>query len=100
MEYEYAVSRAKPVIAFLHSELGKIASDKTDPANQKQLEVFRDLAQKKVCKFWAAPKELGSVVSRSIVKLIKEKPGIGWVRADRVPDESAAQEIVSLTKPD
>ena len=49
-----------------------------------------------MCKSWSTPQELGSVVSRSIVKLIKDKPGVGWVRADSVPTESAAQEILRL----
>jgi hypothetical protein len=96
MEYEYALSQKKPIIAFLHSDPGKIASEKTDPANLDRLNAFRELAQKKMCKFWSSPKELGSVVSRSIVKLIKEKPGTGWVRANFARDESAAQEILCL----
>ena len=96
MEYEYATSSKKPVIAFLHGEPGKIQADKTDPDNREALTVFRGLAQQKMCKFWTTPQELGSVVSRSIVKLIKDKPGVGWVRADRVLDEGTAQEILRL----
>jgi Domain of unknown function (DUF4062) len=84
MEYEYAMSKQKPVIAFLHSDPGKIESAKTDPANRERLEPFRRLAQQKMCKMWSNPKELGSVVSRSIIKLIKDRPGIGWVRANTV----------------
>src|SRR5229473_917212 len=33
MEYEYAIDSRKPVVAFLHSDPGKIVSEKTDPAN-------------------------------------------------------------------
>lgn len=96
MEYEYAISSRKPVIAFLHAEPGKIQADKTDPDNHDKLKSFRDLVRSKVCKFWTTPQDLGSVVSRSVVKLIKDKPGVGWVRADLVPDESAAREILRL----
>src|SRR5207253_9330101 len=35
MEYEYAISKSKPVIAFLHADPGKIQADKTDPANRE-----------------------------------------------------------------
>ena len=37
-------------------------------------------------------------MSRSLVKLIKSSPGIGWVRGNLVPDESAAEEILSLRR--
>lgn len=47
---------------------------------------------------WANLDQLGAVVSRSVTQLIKQKPAVGWVRADRVPDESAAQEIVRLRR--
>lgn len=96
MEYEYAISKQKPIIAFLHSDPGKIESARTDPANKERLESFRQLAQKKMCKMWSSPKEQGSVVSRSIIKLIKDRPGIGWVRADAVLDENAAREMLRL----
>jgi hypothetical protein len=60
-------------------------------ARRKKLEDFRLLIQKKMCKRWSSPKDLGSVVSRSIVKLIKSHPPTGWVRADVIPDESASR---------
>lgn len=93
MEYEYAVSKGN---AFLHADPGKIQADKTDPENREKLKAFRDIVQKKMCKMWSSSSELGSVVSRSIIKLIKDRPGVGWVRADLVPDESAAREILRL----
>ena len=96
MEYEYAVSKQKPAIAFLHSDPGKIESRKTDPANREDLEAFRQLARHKMCKMWAGPKDLGSVVSRSVIRLIKDRPGIGWVRANLVPDEDTAREMLRL----
>jgi hypothetical protein len=96
MEYEHAISTGKPVIAFLHADPGKIQADKTDPQNQHKLQEFRGLARKKMCKNWTTAHELGSVVSRSIIKLIKEKPGIGWVRADLISDETAAREMLRL----
>ncbi len=95
MEYEYAISKQKPVIAFLHGEPGKIESGKTDPVNRELLEAFRQLAQRKLCKMWTTPKDLGSVVSRSIVKLIRDRPATGWVRAD-VMSEDAAREMLRL----
>jgi hypothetical protein len=63
-----------------------------------KLGLFCELVQKKMCRFWENPADLGSQVSRSLIKLIKSHPSIGWVRANLVPDESAAEEILSLKK--
>jgi len=100
MEYEYAVSKNKPVVAFLHKDPGKIPSEKCEesPDGKHGLAAFRQLAENKMCKYWETPAELGSVVSRSIIKLMKSRPAVGWVRADLVPDESASKEILTLKK--
>src|ERR1035437_9334771 len=47
-------------------------------------------------KYWTSPKELPGLVAISMSSLMKIKPRTGWVRADRIPDESAAQEILKL----
>ena len=49
-----------------------------------------------MCKFWILPVDLGSVVSRSLVKLIRTNPAVGWVKADLLPDKSTAEEILRL----
>lgn len=100
LEYEYAVEQGKPVIAFLHKEPGKLpaeASEK-DPENSQKLEAFRHLAQQKMVRFWITPTDLGSAVSRSIIKLIKSNPAVGWVRADALPSTETTEEILSLRK--
>ena len=100
LEYEYAISRKKPVIAFLHKEPGKLPADDTerDPQQAKKLEDFRNLAKRKMVRYWTTPADLGSVVSRSLVKLIKDKPATGWVKADSLPSQEATQEILELRK--
>jgi hypothetical protein len=99
-EYEYALSKKKPIIAFLHKEPGKIPAEKTEStqAGKKKLEELRKFTEQKMVKYWSNPDDLGSVVSRSIIMLIKNNPAIGWVRADLVPDESASKEILKLNK--
>lgn len=97
-EYEYAIEQSKPIIGFIHKDpetLPAAKSEKTS-AGRKKLLAFRDRVRQKPCKEWSTPAELGSVVSRSLVKLIKAKPAIGWVRANLVPDESTSKEILSL----
>lgn len=98
MEYRYALESGKPVIAFLHKDPRSIPAKftETDPELNKKLEAFRDLAQKKLCKFWETPAELAGIVGRSIVQLKKRSPAVGWVKADLVPSEDSAQEILRL----
>jgi len=99
-EYEYAVQQGKPVMGFTHSDPGSIPAAKSelDKVAQEKLADFKKLVQQKMCKSWSTPPELGSVVSRSLVQLIKRNPAIGWVRGNLVPDESASQEILKLRK--
>lgn len=100
MEYEYAVERGKPVIAFVHRDRGSITADKSESSEELRaaLDRFIQLVKEKEIRDWLSPDELGSVVSRSVVKLIKNKPAIGWVRANFVADEGAAQEILRLRR--
>lgn len=98
MEYEYAIATNKPVIGFLHKDLGTIPAGKSESSDQGRykLDEFRKVVERKPCKYWSTADELGSVVSRSLIKLIKNSPAIGWVKADLVPDENYSKEILRL----
>ena len=100
LEYEYAISQEKPVIAFLHKEPGKLPAEDTeqDPQLAKKLDDFRNLARKKMVRHWTTPADLGSAVSRSIIKLIKSNPAVGWVKADLLPSEETTKEILELRR--
>jgi len=98
MEYEYAIEQNKPVIGFLHKDPSSIPAKRTEKSekNQKLLEAFRELAQQKMCKFWTNPADLGSAVSRSLIKLIKSSPAVGWVKADLLPTKDTTEEMLRL----
>lgn len=100
MEYEYALEKNIPIISFLHSDISKIERGKSEdiPESIEKLKAFRDLVQNKMCRYWASPAELGSQVSRSLVKLIKSKPQTGWIRADLAASDEAIAEISKLRK--
>lgn len=100
MEYRYALDTGKPIIGFVHRTPGELAASRCEStdAGKIKLVAFKDLVQKKMCRFWDSPVDLGSQVSRSLVKLIKSNPGVGWVRGDLVPDESATEEILGLRR--
>lgn len=92
-EYRYALERGKPVIGFLHGDPDSIPTNKTERGEeaQQRLRDFRQLVRRKLTKNWNSPGELAAVVGRSIEALKREKPAVGWVRADVLPesDQSA-----------
>lgn len=98
MEYNYAISIKKPVIAFLHRDTNQIAAGKCEnsDAGKNNLTRFRAICERKHCKYWGSPQELGSVASRSLVQLIKTNPAPGWVRATELASGEAMKEILSL----
>ncbi len=79
---------------------GSLPADRCEKteAGRRKLDAFRAFVQKKMCRFWDSPADLGSQVSRSLVKLIKTHPAVGWVRGDLVPDVTAAEELLRLRK--
>ncbi len=99
-EYRYALETEKPIIAFLHKDPDELPKKKTESTEdgQKKFKEFRNFIQEKMCKYWTTPQELGSVVSRSFIKLQKKHPGVGWVRGDLIPSQEASLEILELRK--
>lgn len=100
MEYRYALDSGKPTIAFLHRDPGKVIADKSESTDEgkAKLKAFRDSVEKKLCKHWDSPQELGSVVSRSLIQLIKSTPAVGWVRANELADREATMELLQLRR--
>lgn len=100
MEFEYALKTGKSIISFIHKNPASIPTGKSEQTDEgkKKLEEFKNLAEKKLVKFWETPAELGSVVSRSMVKLMKNFPAEGWVKAGSAVDEKSVKEIARLQK--
>lgn len=100
MEYRHALDQGKPIIAFLHKDPSSLTAKRTESttAGRAKLEAFRALCQQKLIKHWTSPADLGSVVSRSLVRLMKDRPALGWIRADAVADTDVLEELVRKTK--
>lgn len=100
MEYEYAMTKEIPIIGFLHKKPEEIPVGKSekDPALKQKLEDFKTVVQQKMCRYWENPSDLGSQVSRSLVKLIKDKPMPGWVKATYLPSDDLTKEVLELKK--
>lgn len=100
MEYRYALSTGKPTIAFLHRNPGKISAENSESSDEgkRMLGEFRKLVENRLCKHWDTAQELGSVVSRSLIQLIKSTPAIGWVRANEIASQEATLELLNLKR--
>lgn len=100
MEFDYAEEIGIPILAFLHSDLTSIALDKSeqDGDARKRLSDFREKLRRRVTRDWTTAAELGSVVSRSIVKMIRLRPGIGWIRANNPIPVEVRLQIATLEK--
>ena len=98
MEFRYALQTGKPIVSFLHETPDSISNGKSEqePEKKKMLEEFRRLAQTKMTKYWTNPDNLGSVISRSMIKLMKQFPAVGWVRADNITDVDSTKELLRL----
>lgn len=96
MEYRHALKLGKPIVAFLHRDPSSIPANRTETSDKRRakLDEFRNLCQQKMVKYWTSAAELGSVVSRSLVRLTRDRPGVGWVRADAVPNHDVLQQLV------
>ncbi len=96
-EYEYALSKGVPAIAFIHKDIASLpkAKTETDPSIEVKLASFQCDVKKHLCKFWETSDNLASQVVLSLNNLIKTKPRTGWVRADQISGESS-KEILRL----
>lgn len=98
MEYDYAVSAGKPVMAFLHGDLGELKSDlcESTEARREKLENFREKVRKaKHVKFWKSPEELAGQVALTYNKFVRQYPATGWVRADQVTSTESLKELIA-----
>jgi hypothetical protein len=82
-EYDYAVERSVPVLGFVHADPDTIPFGKSelDPEIRAKLSTFRAKVQKRMCKSWRTPEDLGGSVSRSLIQTIKNLPRECWVKA-------------------
>lgn len=101
MEFDYAMSKGIPVIAFLHDNINNIPAGKVDMdfVAKEKLEQFREKVKKgRLVKFWSNNENLTSQVIISLAQTIKSRPGIGWVRANIQTNTESLQELNDLRK--
>ena len=98
MEFDYAVSTGKPVIAFIHENVENLSAGNVEKTEnlQHRLESFRTKAKAKHCKFWTSPEDLGGKVSRGLVQLRKRHPSPGWIPGKFAASDAMLRELQEL----
>jgi hypothetical protein len=99
MEYDYAISTKKPVMAFVVKDIGDLAARRveTDPKNAERLRKFRDKVLKpRTVRFYSDKKELSSMVATSLPRMHRVNKPIGWVRGNHAITPELAQELADL----
>ena len=98
MEFDYASSTGKPIIAFVHENAESLlaASTEKTEALQEKLTAFKEKAKAKHCKFWTSAEDLGGKVSRSLVQLKKRHPSAGWIPGKFAASETMMRELQEL----
>lgn len=99
-EYEYALEKKIPILAFVMNEMVSLPKDKRDD-DLSEINKFRELVltNSKMAQFWETKDQLIKNVSISLMKQIMQKPGVGWVRGDKVgAEEALSEELTTLSK--
>lgn len=89
-EYDYAVSRGRPILAFLHEDMGSLPSARVEanPRTKTKLMQFRrKIEDARLRDSWRDKYELAYKVGSALDNMVREHPAIGWIRGDALPDE-------------
>ncbi len=98
-EYEYAVEKGLPVLAFLHKHPDKIELGKSeqDPAQRTRLTAFKDrLTTSRIVAFWTDAPDLCTKVLTAVMQATNLSPSVGWIRGDEAIDPKVLLETERL----
>jgi hypothetical protein len=105
LEYEYAISRKKPLFACVIKEEAIQArvkihgTDVIEMDNQNELKAFRAEVLTRISKFWEDAKDIKITIMETLAPLAKRAELVGWVRPDTQSNVSAlADEIARLSR--
>jgi len=95
MEYDYADKTGKPILVFLHANPGQIELSKCeeDPKKKKLLDQFREKLKGRMYDSWDSPDGLANKVGTAMPNLFRDKPSLGWVRAEAVGEQEVPEAV-------
>lgn len=100
-EYDYAWEVGKPIIPLLHKDPDQLPREQTDTgeAAWERLQSFRGKVEENhTCAYWDGPEDLKAKVIVGLTAAMKRSPGVGWVRADEIPEYASPEEILALNE--
>ena len=104
LEYEYALSKDKPLFACVTDQKAleaRVASGKgvaiLEMKCQKELAAFRDMVTSRMVRFWEDTKDIKIAVSESLAALARRDNLVGWVRADQALSPAVTNEMARLS---
>ena len=100
-EYNYAVRKGIPVIAFLHSDIQSLPLGKTDDDKvlREKLEKFRNKVKKgRLVRFWKSADDLEANVISSLVDVFEKQPRNGWMKSTLGANGDLQNDIGILNK--
>lgn len=99
MEFDYAESIGKPIMAFLHGEPGKLTGDQIEleTKRRKKLDAFREKVEAaRVVKYWSTSAELPGHVALALMETRDHYPTEGWIRASQAMTPEVRTELAEL----
>ncbi len=104
LEYEYALSKSKPLFACvikdaaLEARVKKHGMEMLDK-HRKEWDTFRELVQGKIVEFWEDSKDIKIAIANKLGQLSRREDLVGWVRAHQEANLPAlSNEIARLSK--
>lgn len=101
MEYDYAVSKGIPVLAFIIDGSVKLSIGKTDNDSEKKRKLDAFILKAKtnrLVSFWKASSELEGLVAISIMRAKNEIERPGWIRANSVATYDNSELLAQINK--
>jgi len=100
-EFQYALSRKIPILAFLIHDNASITPDRMedDPVKKKKLEEFKgQVKEGRMVEWWTSPEDLAGKVSVALIKQISRGKRPGWIRTDAIDFAGTQKELVEMSK--
>jgi hypothetical protein len=100
-EFDYAVSKGIPILAFIVDKSVPMTSDRTEQEQEKikMLKAFKDkVLSHRYVKHWKSIDDLKFLISQSIANEIIRAKRPGWIRATEFDIEKSHAEILRLTE--
>lgn len=80
-EYDYAVKKKIPILAFVHKDPYNLPAHKREDDKRELLERFKEkVFSGRLCRTWTNLSDLSAAVIISLAEEIRENPQQGWVR--------------------